>query len=63
MTQENNTYIFHWRNDKDETLQGATPADALNRAGYGRGALAALDYYEHSHEGNTFVADAGNINV
>jgi hypothetical protein len=43
-----NTYIFHWRDGKDETLIGDTAADALNRAGYGRGAVAALDYYEQA---------------
>lgn len=56
-----NTYIFHWRDGKDETLTGETAADALNRAGYGRGAVAALDYYEHTYEGNTFLADTGNL--
>lgn len=41
-------YIFHWRNGTNETLQGTDPADALSRAGYGRGALAALDHYEQT---------------
>lgn len=51
-----NTYLFHWHGGKDETLTGETAADALNRAGYGRGALVALDYYEHTYEGNTFLS-------
>jgi hypothetical protein len=41
-------YVFHWRHGEPETLRGRSPADALNRAGYGRGAVAALDYYEEA---------------
>lgn len=40
------SFVFHWLHGKAETLRGDDPADALNRAGYGPGALAALDYYE-----------------
>lgn len=39
-------YKFHWRDGVSEELYGDSAADALRRAGYGRGALAALDYYE-----------------
>ncbi|BEL38392.1 hypothetical protein [Mycobacteroides abscessus] len=39
-------YEFHWRNGVSEELYGDSAADALVRAGYGSGALAALDYYE-----------------
>ena len=51
-----NTYVFHWRDGTNEVLAGDSAADALNRAGYGRGAVAALDYYEHTYEGNTFLS-------
>lgn len=44
-------YIFHWLDGKDETLAGNTAADALNSAGYGRGALRALDFYEEVSNG------------
>ena len=39
-------YILHWRDGKTETVEGDNPADAMTRAGYGNGALRALDYYE-----------------
>lgn len=39
-------YEFHWRNGVSEELYGDSVADALCRAGYGRGALSGLDYYE-----------------
>ncbi|WP_096867205.1 hypothetical protein [Mycolicibacterium houstonense] len=42
------TWRFHWRDGKTEELEGTSPADALNSAGYGRGAIAALDYYEEA---------------
>lgn len=40
-----NTWTFYWLDGKREVLAGETAADALNRAGYGRGAIAALDFY------------------
>lgn len=43
---EPRSFVFYWLGGKSETLPGDDLADALNRAGYGRGALAALDYYE-----------------
>lgn len=39
-------YIFHFQSGKTETLIGSSAADALSRAGHGRGALAIVDYYE-----------------
>ena len=44
------SYIFHWDSGKEERLSGEDAADALNRAGYGRGALAALDYFKEVAE-------------
>lgn len=45
------TWVFHWRDGHVEALIGDTAAHALDRAGYGRGALPALDYYEErTHE-------------
>lgn len=40
------TYILHWLSGKTEEIEGLSIADAFMRAGYGGGALAALDYYE-----------------
>lgn len=39
-------FRFHWRDDKHEDSTGATAAEALQRLGYGRGAVQALDWYE-----------------
>jgi len=39
-------YILHWLTGKTETVEGTSIADAFNRAGYGAGALPALDWYE-----------------
>lgn len=40
------TFILHWLDGKTEKVIGVTIADAFTRAGYGGGAIAALDYYE-----------------
>lgn len=40
------SYIFHWKDGTTDTLDGDAPVDALNKAGFGPGALAALDFYE-----------------
>lgn len=40
-------FLLHWKgSDKPELVEGSGPADAMTRAGYGGGAIAALDYYE-----------------
>jgi hypothetical protein len=40
------TFTVYWRDGKKEVLKGRTFADALNQAGYGQGALPALDFYD-----------------
>lgn len=49
MTDNPRAFTFYWRTGKREVFQGRDPADALNRAGYGGGAIRALDFYT---EGN-----------
>ena len=39
-------WTLFWRDGKSETIEGNTIADAMNHAGYGAGALGALDFYE-----------------
>jgi hypothetical protein len=39
------TYTFFWDNGKVEILSGLDARDALNRAGYGRGAIRVLDFF------------------
>ena len=36
----------HWKDGKVETLRGFTFAGALNNAGYGNGAVPAIDHYK-----------------
>ena len=51
-TQQEYIVELHWRDGKVDTLVGwgesrqAAAADAMNTAGYGGGALAALDYWD-----------------
>ena len=40
------TFILHWLDGKEEEIEGYSIADAFTRAGYGSGALRALDWYE-----------------
>jgi hypothetical protein len=39
------TFTFYWRDGSRDVLSGADPADALNRAGFGAGAVRALDFH------------------
>ncbi len=50
-----NTYILHWRDGLTNEVKGETIAHAMNQAGYGRGVLPALDYWEKKF---TLSADA-----
>lgn len=38
-------FTFFWRTGERQVLFGRDPAEALNNAGYGGGALRALDFY------------------
>jgi len=38
-------YTFFWIGGRRTMCEGHGPADALTRAGYGNGALKALDFY------------------
>ncbi len=39
-------FILHWLHGEAETIEGYDIADAIRRAGYGGGAMSALDYWE-----------------
>ena len=44
---EMQNFLLHWRSqEKPEPIKGYGIADAIRRAGYGNGAMAALDYWE-----------------
>ena len=38
-------YTFYWLTGKREVLEGTTPEEALNLAGFGQGAIPALDFW------------------
>lgn len=40
-----NTYTLFWLTGKTEIVKGNTHADAMRNAGYGAGAIRALDFY------------------
>lgn len=44
---EKQDYTLYWRDGKLENVRGRDIADAMNRAGYGGGATAALDFFSH----------------
>jgi len=39
-------FKIYWLDGKEETITGEDIADAFSNAGYGRGAVHAVDYYE-----------------
>lgn len=39
-------YIIYWLDGKIEEVRGQTFEEAFMKAGYGAGAIAAIDYYE-----------------
>lgn len=39
-------FKLHWLGGKTEIVEGLDIADAFRRAGYGAGAIGALDWYE-----------------
>lgn len=40
------TYKLYWLDGKTEIIYGFSISDAFTEAGYGAGALKALDYYK-----------------
>jgi len=56
MTEDIKIFTFFWLDGKRDVLQGRNTADALNRAGYGQGAVAALDFWtngdDHDYQWN-----------
>ena len=39
-------FTFFWLDGTREVLEGNSPADAANKAGYGAGAIHALDFWK-----------------
>jgi hypothetical protein len=45
-------FRLYWRDGKTEVITGSDIANAFNKAGYGSGALRALDFYDNGEEQN-----------
>jgi hypothetical protein len=41
-------FKLHWLTNEKEIIHGTSIADAFTKAGYGAGALRALDYYSET---------------
>ena len=46
-----NKYIIYWRSGESQLVEGRDIADAFTRAGYGAGALRAVDFYDATTNG------------
>lgn len=44
------TFILHWLDGSTERVTGPTISSAFAMAGYGGGAISALDFYEEVNE-------------
>jgi len=58
------TFKLFWLDGKTEKVKGNSIADAFTKAGYGNGALPALNYYEEiKNEGKNFECVACDCNI
>jgi hypothetical protein len=44
-------FILYWLDGTLDRVKGENIADAIRRAGYGHGAIVALDFYDYAVEG------------
>ena len=51
----------YWRSGKKEIVKGKTIEDGLSKAGYGLGAVSALDFYEPLPESLKNPYDQSNV--
>lgn len=45
-----NTYTIYWRDGKKSKVEGPTVEQAFTNAGYGAGAVAAIDFYANGDD-------------
>lgn len=45
MSREVKRFTFFWMDGNRDVFDGNSPEDALNKAGYGVGAIRGLDFY------------------
>lgn len=53
-------FTLFWLAGDSEVIKGSDIADAFRRAGYGGGALRALDFYSTGNVENEYVWDKEN---
>jgi hypothetical protein len=56
-TPDVHEFTLYFIGGKKEVVRGATIADACNKAGYGQGAISALDFYCKVGEGTYTYVD------
>ena len=44
-------FKIYWLDGREEIIEGETSASAFTKAGYGAGAVRAIDYYKQVKEG------------
>ena len=52
------TYYFHWLDGRKTEMIGESVEDAFTSAGYGAGAIRALDFY--TVDDDSYVYNSGN---
>ncbi|WP_280412625.1 hypothetical protein [Nocardia asiatica] len=56
------SWTFYWLTGQREVLPGSTAADALNRAGYGAGAIRALDFFAEGDRDDSWTWNSDTRN-
>lgn len=56
------TFTLFWRTGKSELVEGQDIASAMNNAGFGAGALGALDFYATGDARGGWIWDAEKRN-
>lgn len=56
------TFTLFWLDGKSELVQGETVEQAMTNAGYGNGALKALDFYAEGDVRKEYAWDTGARN-
>lgn len=51
------TFTIYWLGGKKDNLDGDTLIDALNSAGYGGGAVSAIDFYTEGYSDDYIYKD------
>lgn len=66
-SNKDNRYIIHWRSEssgmKPTLISGKDEADAVNKAGYGAGALGAVDWIEKLNSKDFIETPCGRIYI